>query len=179
MLAGQGQEQFGGALGFVVAHAGNRLVQQQQPRFLHQQHADFQPLLLAVRQQARRAAGLAGQVDQRQRFGDAVALCRVQAREQAAAHALVGLHRQFEVFEHRVVLEHGRLLELAADAGVGDLGFAQSRQVDRLAEENRPLVGPRLAGDDVHHRGLAGAVGPDDAAQFADVDHQRQRVQGA
>jgi hypothetical protein len=33
-------------------------------------------------------------------------------------------------------------------------------------------VGPRLAGDDVHHRRLAGAVGADDAAQLAGVDGQ-------
>ena len=35
----------------------------------------------------------------------------------------------------RVVLEDGRLLELAADAGVGDLRLGQLRQVDGLAEE--------------------------------------------
>lgn len=42
-----------------------------------------------------------------------------QPGEQAFPHALVGLHGQFEVFEHAVVFEDGRFLELAADAGVG------------------------------------------------------------
>ena len=40
----------------VVGHAGDRLVEQQQLRLLHQQHADLQPLLLAVREQSRRAS---------------------------------------------------------------------------------------------------------------------------
>jgi hypothetical protein len=64
-------------------------------------------------------------------------LRRVRAGEQAAPDALVGLHRQFEVLEHRVVLEDRRLLELAADAGVRDLGLGHARQVDGLAEEAR------------------------------------------
>ena len=71
-----------------------------------------------------------------------------------------------------VLLEHRRLLELAADAGVRDLGLAQARQVDGLAEERGAGVGPRLAGDHVHHRRLAGAVGADDAAQLAGLDRQ-------
>ena len=56
-------------------------------------------------------------------------------------------------------------------------GSCQAREIDRLAEERRALVGPRLAGDDVHHRRLAGAVGADHAAQLAGVDGQRQLVQ--
>ena len=38
-------------------------------------------------------------------------------------------------------------------------------------------VGPGLAGDDVHHRRLAGAVRADDAAHLAGADRERQRVQ--
>ena len=52
VLAGERQEQLAGALGLLVAHAGDRLVEQQQPGLLHQQHADLQPLLLAVREQS-------------------------------------------------------------------------------------------------------------------------------
>ncbi|MNO10218.1 hypothetical protein D3C81_2339380 [compost metagenome] len=55
MLAGQAFEQFGGEFGFGVGHAGYRLIEQQQLRVLHQQHADFQKLLLTVGQQAGRA----------------------------------------------------------------------------------------------------------------------------
>src|SRR3990167_6591509 len=39
-------------------------------------------------------------------------------------------------------------------------------------------VGPGLAGDDVHHRGLARAVGADDASQLAGRDVQAQAVDG-
>ena len=52
-VAGEREEQLGGALGLLVGHAGDRLVEQQQLGLLHQQHADLEPLLLAVREQAR------------------------------------------------------------------------------------------------------------------------------
>ena len=100
-----------------------------------------------------------------------------EAKEQRRAHAAVGLERELEVLEHRQVLEHGRLLELAADADRGDLVLAQAQQVDRRAEERLAGVGPGLAGDDVHHRRLAGAVRADDAAHLAGADRERQRVE--
>ena len=51
-------QQLAGRGALVLAHPGDRLVEQQQPRVLHEQHRDLQPLLLAVRQDAgrRRAA---------------------------------------------------------------------------------------------------------------------------
>jgi hypothetical protein len=69
-----------------------------------------------------------------------------------------------------VALEDGRLLELAADAGVRDLRLREPGEIDGLAEERRARIGPRLAGDDVHHGRLAGAVGADHAAQLAGID---------
>src|ERR1700716_3901867 len=54
------EEELGGSLGFLVAHPGDRLVEQQQLRLLHQQHPDLQPLLLAVREQGRNAVGSVG-----------------------------------------------------------------------------------------------------------------------
>src|SRR5688572_29123985 len=76
-----------------------------------------------------------------------------------------------------MLLEHGRLLELAADAGVGDLGFGKLGEIDRLPEERGAVVRPGPAGDDVHHRGLASAVGADDAAQLARFDHEVELVE--
>ena len=52
-FAGEREQQLGGALGFLRRHAGDRLVDQQQLRLLHQQHADLEPLLLAVRRACR------------------------------------------------------------------------------------------------------------------------------
>ena len=101
VLARQRQEQLGGALGFLVGHAGHRLVEQQQLGVLHQQHADLQPLLLAVREQAGRALGFAC------RGGSGVRISAMRSRcvagqpaNRLVAHALVGLQRQFEVLEH-------------------------------------------------------------------------------
>ena len=50
-------QQVAGLVALLVAHAGDRLVEQQQPRVLHQQHADLQPLLLAVREHPGEAVG--------------------------------------------------------------------------------------------------------------------------
>ena len=51
-------EQLAGGLALRAAHAGDRLVEQQQLRLLHEQHPDLQPLLLAVAER-RRPAGRA------------------------------------------------------------------------------------------------------------------------
>ena len=96
---------------------------------------------------------------------------------QAVAHAFVDLHREFEIFEHRMRFEHGGFLKFAADAGVGDFRFRQAREIDVLPKKCRAGVGAGLAGDHVHHGGFAGAVGADDAAQFAGFDHEAQVVQ--
>ena len=123
-----------------------------------------------MREQPRGAVGVVAEVDQGKRLRDAVALGRIEPRVEAETHALVGLHRQLQVLEHAVLLEYRGLLELAADAGVGDFRFGQFCKIDGLAKEHGTRVGPGLAGDHVHHGGLAGAIGADDAAQLAVVD---------
>ena len=74
VLAFERQEQLGRALGLLVGHASHRLVEQQQLGVLHQQHADLQPLLLAMAEQAGAALGLAAKMDGRQGLADAVEL---------------------------------------------------------------------------------------------------------
>ena len=101
----------------------------------------------------------------------------VRRATQRPPERLVAGQRQLEVLEHRQLLEHGRLLKLAADAGLGDFRLGQREQVDLRPEPRRALIRARLAGDDVHHRGLAGAVRTDDAAQLSRVDVQRQLVE--
>src|SRR6185312_14771392 len=177
VVAGELPEELGAAHRFLVRHAGDRFIEQQKARLLHQQHADLKPLLLPVRQQAGWPPGVGHELDQLERLQDAIACGRIEAREQRRPDALVGLHRELEVFVNRVLLEHRRLLELPSDAGAGDLWLAEPRQVDRLSEVRGAGVGARFAGDDVHHRRLAGAVRTDDAAKLAIVDGQRQAVQ--
>ncbi len=46
---------------------------------------------------------------------------------QRGARAAIGFERQFEIVEHGVAVEHGRLLEFTADAERGDLGFVELR----------------------------------------------------
>ena len=71
------RRKFGRAHRFLVRHARDRLVQQQQSRLLHQQHPDLEPLLLAVRRLGQ-SIGLRGELDQAQRLGDPI---EVAARE--------------------------------------------------------------------------------------------------
>jgi len=76
-----------------------------------------------------------------------------------------------------MTLEHGRLLELAADAELGDLGLVLLGQIHLAVEEHLAAIGPGLAGDDVHHRRLAGAVRADNGAKLARFDDEGQRIQ--
>ena len=80
---------------------------------------------------------------------------------------------------NRMALEHGWLLELAADAHHGDFGFVVLGQVDIAIKEHFAVVWPRLAGDDIHHGCLAGAVRANNGAHLALVEHQREIVDGA
>ena len=96
-------QQLAGAVALGARQAGDRLVEQHQPRRLDQQHADLEPLLLAVRQQPARVLDLRRQARQFQRVGDAVAGSRRDSgrssrqppwRSQAARHFQVLAHRQ-------------------------------------------------------------------------------------
>ena len=46
-------------------------------------------------------------------------------------------------------------------------------------ETDVAFIGPRLAGDDIHHGGLAGPVGADDGAHLARLENEREIVDGA
>jgi hypothetical protein len=80
MLALEREEQLRRARGFLVGHAGHGLVQQQQLGVLHQQHADLQPLLLAMAQVAGQARHAVGQVDGVQHFSQR-SLCALSSRK--------------------------------------------------------------------------------------------------
>ena len=58
-------------------------------------------------------------------------------------------------------------------------GLVELGEVVAALEEDVAVVGPGLAGDDVHHRGLAGAVRADDGAHLARLDDERQIVERA
>ena len=46
------RDELAGVQALLLGHAGDRLVEQQQPRALDEHHRDLEPLLLAVRQRA-------------------------------------------------------------------------------------------------------------------------------
>jgi hypothetical protein len=91
---------------------------------------------------------------------------------------VVDIERQQQIVLDGLALEHRRLLEFAADAEFGDPGLVEPGQVGGAVEQHVAFVGFCLAGDDVHHGGLASAVGADDGAHLARRERQRQVVDG-
>src|ERR1700754_2709208 len=94
------------------------------------------------------------------------------APEQSGCRAARTGACKHQVVVNSVIRAHGRLLEFPADAERRYSGFVDFRQVDRTALEQYVAgVRPRLSGNYVHHRGLAGAIGADDRAHLARLDH--------
>ena len=90
--------------------------------------------------------------------------------EQGLKHTAPAGARQKQVIEHRMALKHRRLLELAPDAQIGDLGLVQLGQINLAFKKYITGIRSGFAGDDIHHRGLAGPVRADDGAQFTRFD---------
>ena len=161
-LTADAAQQVSGLLALFVAHARDRLVEQQHVGVLHEQHADLQPLLLAVRQHP---GGLIGQIGQTRCLQGL--LDRRQHRRappQQRPRRPARARRDVEVLQHRQLLEHARGLERAADAAAGDLVHLLAQQLDAgLADRSGRGHQP---GDRVDHRGLAGAVGADQEPQI-------------
>ena len=167
-------QQLTGRLALVGAHPGDRLVEQQHPGVLHQQHADLQPLLLTVGQHAGRLVPLAGEGDGLQGLLDDVgnATPDPEQRQRGAS----GSGGDVEVLQHTQFGEDAGGLEGAADAQPGDLvGLA----ADQLGG---PVVrrpgGRDQAGQRVDDRRLPGPVGTDQEAQVGLEDGQVDTVHG-
>ena len=114
-------QQLGGLVRFGIGHAGDRLVHQQEARVLGKQHADLQPLLLTVAEDAGRQAPLFGEADGGEdrtrcvRRSSAVLRAKSEnrgRRSPARARRKLSLDG--------VRLEDGGLLELSPDAEAGD-----------------------------------------------------------
>jgi len=112
------------------------------------------------------------QADGFEHLVDALGFGIVAAPEQRALDAMIDVEREQEIVLHGLAFKYRRLLEFSADAEFGDAGLVEAGQIGDAVEQHRPLVRLGLAGDDVHHRGLAGAVRADDGAHLAGLERQ-------
>src|SRR5205823_13892042 len=88
-------------------HPRRRLVEQEEPRLLDEQHRDLEPLLLAVRERARQVAGALAQSDLVEHRDDRVVRVEAPARAERGGEALP-TRRQEHVLEDRVPREDRR-----------------------------------------------------------------------
>ena len=163
--------------GLLRGHAGRRLVHQDQVGVLREQQRDLEPLGLAMREIAGGLVELVGEADElgelldarrcRRCAGAAARLAKTPSRLQWATS------RFSRTVSSRKTLGTWNLRPTPARAiwySSADLVMSRSRSADRS--------GCRLdlAADDVERGGLAGAVGPDQAAQFALLHAQVEPV---
>ena len=160
----QGQKQLRCAHGFFIRHTGHGLIEQKQLRVLHQQHADLQPLLLAMAQVSSHAVHAALKMNRLQHLCQAITLRGAKLEKQSILHCFVCLERQLQILKNSELLKHSWFLEFSANAHLRNLRFIETQQINRRAEKNRTTVRAGFTSDDVHHRRLTGAVGADDAA---------------
>ena len=163
-------------LGFGGVHAGGRLVEQQQFHAGGQGACDLELALLAVRQVGRLGGGQSLEVEDAQQVDGLLVhlvllLPEARGAEDGAAH-VVG-ERLIEVDEHVLLdgelLEQADVLEGSGDAGTHDLIGLFAVHPGSVQPE-LAFGGLVHAGQQVEHRGLAGAVGADQANEFALVD---------
>ena len=148
-------------------HRGERLVEERDARRLHEAHAELQQLALATRELPRVEVlhGLERELVQQRarpprRFGLA----------QAAREA-----RGEEIVERADAREHARHLEHAQQAAPGERRGRQARDL-LVGEPHAPLPGREEPRQQVEDRGLARAVGPDEAEDLALLHREREVV---
>ena len=121
VVLGDHPEQFRRFLPFCHRHARYRLIQHQQIRFLNQQHANLQPLFLAVAEQrGRLVQGLREEDGFRHAF-HRLNNRRIPLESQCAYHAVALWIGNLEVLKYSQVLKHRRGLEFPAHARMDNL----------------------------------------------------------
>ena len=187
-------DQEGGALGVERAHLVDDLVQQRRidasPGFVeqhdlglgHHHTRQFQQLALAARQNARRLVRQAGQADKiqpmpRRRQRLALLPGHLRRAQPVGPETLAGLAAR----RHHHVLQHAHLGERTRDLeGSGQAGGkhrAGGAPGNAHAIQQHPTGrGRHEAGQAVEQRGLAGPIGPDQAADGARLQGKRDLV---
>src|SRR5262245_5815132 len=115
--------------------------------------------------------------DNVENFVGSLLLRRSHAGDQGFKERLPAGESQLEVFKNRQLLKDRRLSKFSTDAGLGDIGFGELEQVQVPPKPRCSRIRTGLAGDDVHHRCLTGAIRPDDAAQLSGLDVKREIVE--
>ena len=155
---------------FSFGEAAGDLVEQQKPRRARQCARQFEPL---AAEKIERAGAAIGNGEEAGAFENSPA--GIDHLGLALPAAVDGGDQQ--ILEHGDVLERTRNLERAADAG--DAAGAWRRRRDIAAVKvDRAAVRREQAGDQIEQRGLAGAVGPDDAERFALGDFKLNAIDG-
>ena len=97
--------------------------------------------------------------------------------EQGLKHPTPARTGQKQIVENRMAFKHGRFLEFAANAKIGDIGFVHLGQVNFAFKQNIPGIRPSFTSDDIHHRGFTRPVRTNNGAQLARLDIEGQIVQ--
>ena len=140
-------------------------------RIGRQNHREFQPLLLSVRQRSGDLPPCPASRTVSSSLSRPAPPC---PRSGAPAHR----QRAVDIVCNGQVREHRRHLELAHDAGASDLVHRETGDI--APEEPDCAAGRRqIAGDQVEQRGLAAAIGADDAAHLVGGDREVDLVDGA
>src|SRR2546428_200512 len=149
-------------------YTGERLVEQEQGGLDHEVHRKLEQALLAD------GGTPPGRIDEPH---EPEALEPGAGTSPPVAHAAAH-GGDGEVLAHGQLAEESHRLERPPDAPSGDL--VRRQVVDALTVvEHAPAVGPEQARDEIEDRGLAGAVGPDEADDTARLDLERAATAGA
>ena len=164
----QAPHQLDHVFGLGIAHAGGRLVEQQEARPQRESHPDFDHALIAVRQLADQMTGLTGQIEH---LDDLIGapVKRAAARggdERPAVHPRGRFDADADVFEHVQVRKDFGDLKRPDDAA-GDP--PHHRPTRDIVSGEPDLAGGRRQqpADQIEERRLAGAVRADHRAKLA------------
>ena len=168
------------ALRFLDAHAGHRLVEQQQPRIARQRHGDLELALLAVAERGGRRVGARGEADlveaASRRLAQALRRGATSARKRkewpawactasATLSSAVNSRSTEVIWKERAEAEpHAGMHRQMGDVAAGEVDGAG--------------VGREVAGELADQRGLAGAVGADQGVDLARPHVDRDVVGG-
>ena len=165
-------------------HAGGRLVEQQHARLLRERNGDFHQPLAAIGQFAHQLKRI---VDEPQRVEMIERLVKNGPAAADRPPQIVGMAVTFadahaDVFEHRQPAEQLVDLEGAREPAPCPIGLAQRGDVVAV-EDHAARMRAERAGDQVHQRRLAGAVGADERVPRSalerqiDIARHRQRAE--